>query len=33
LDAAIQAVELKLSVEEIQRLEFLYQPHAVRGFD
>jgi len=33
LDAAIQAVELKLSEEEIQRLESPYQPHAVRGLD
>jgi len=33
LDAAIQAVDLKLSEEEMQRLESPYQPHAVRGID
>jgi aryl-alcohol dehydrogenase-like predicted oxidoreductase len=33
LDAAIQAVDLQLSVEEIAVLESPYQPHAVRGFD
>jgi 1-deoxyxylulose-5-phosphate synthase len=33
LDAAIQAVELKLSEDEIHRLEAPYQPHTVRGLD
>jgi aryl-alcohol dehydrogenase-like predicted oxidoreductase len=33
LDAAIEAVELTLSEEEIRRLEAAYRPHAVRGFD
>jgi aryl-alcohol dehydrogenase-like predicted oxidoreductase len=33
LEAAIRAVELKLSEEETRRLESVYQPHAVRGFD
>jgi aryl-alcohol dehydrogenase-like predicted oxidoreductase len=33
LEAAIQAVELKLGEEEIRQLESPYQPHAVRGFD
>lgn len=31
LDAAIRAVELQLSAEEIARLEAPYQPHAVKG--
>jgi 1-deoxyxylulose-5-phosphate synthase len=33
LEAALTAVDLKLSDEEIQQLEKPYQPHAVRGFD
>jgi len=33
LEAALAAVDLKLSNEEIQQLESPYQPHAVRGFD
>ena len=33
LDTAIRAVELRLSEEEIRRLEAAYRPHAVRGFD
>ncbi len=33
LEAALAAVEVKLSEEEIQQLEKPYQPHAVRGFD
>jgi aryl-alcohol dehydrogenase-like predicted oxidoreductase len=33
LDAAIRALELKLSDEEIHRLESPYLPHAVRGLD
>jgi 1-deoxyxylulose-5-phosphate synthase len=33
LETAITAVELKLSAEEIERLEAPYRPHAVRGFD
>lgn len=33
LYAAIRAVELRLSEDEIQRLEAAYLPHAVRGFD
>ncbi len=32
LDDALQAVELTLSGQEIERLEAPYQPHAVRGF-
>jgi len=32
LDTAIAAVEVKLSQEEIRRLEAPYRPHAVRGF-
>ena len=32
LDAAIDAVELKLDDQEIARLEAPYKPHAVRGF-
>jgi aryl-alcohol dehydrogenase-like predicted oxidoreductase len=32
LDAAINAVELKLNEQEIERLEAPYRPHAVRGF-
>jgi aryl-alcohol dehydrogenase-like predicted oxidoreductase len=32
LDAAIEAVEVTLTPEQIQRLEAPYQPHAVRGF-
>ena len=31
LDAAIRAVELTLTPEEIERLEAPYRPHAVRG--
>jgi aryl-alcohol dehydrogenase-like predicted oxidoreductase len=31
LDAAIEAVELELGDDEIERLESPYQPHAVRG--
>lgn len=31
LDAAVRAVELTLSDEEIARLEAPYRPHAVRG--
>ncbi len=33
LDAAIQAVDLKLSQQEIETLESPYRPHAVRGVD
>jgi aryl-alcohol dehydrogenase-like predicted oxidoreductase len=33
LEAALAAVDLTLSHEEIQQLETPYQPHAVRGFD
>jgi aryl-alcohol dehydrogenase-like predicted oxidoreductase len=33
LDAAIRAVELRLSEDEIQRLEAGYLPHPVRGID
>ncbi len=33
LEAAIGAVDLELSTEEIAQLEAAYQPHAVRGFD
>jgi aryl-alcohol dehydrogenase-like predicted oxidoreductase len=32
LDAAIEAVEVTLTPDQIQRLEAPYQPHAVRGF-
>ncbi len=32
LDAAINAVELKLDEQELSRLEAPYKPHAVRGF-
>lgn len=32
LDAAIGAVDLTLTKEEVKRLEAPYQPHAVRGF-
>jgi len=32
LDTAIAALEVKLSEEEIRRLEAPYRPHAVRGF-
>ncbi len=32
LDAAIEAVDIKLSADEIDQLEKPYQPHAVRGF-
>lgn len=31
LDAAIRALDVKLTVEEIQALEAPYKPHAVRG--
>ncbi len=33
LQAAVAAVDLQLSEEEIRRLEAPYQPHAVRGFN
>jgi aryl-alcohol dehydrogenase-like predicted oxidoreductase len=33
LETAVRALEVKLSDEEIQRLESPYQPHSVRGFD
>jgi aryl-alcohol dehydrogenase-like predicted oxidoreductase len=33
LEAAIQALDVKLSQEEIEMLETPYQPHAIRGFD
>jgi aryl-alcohol dehydrogenase (NADP+) len=33
LDDAIQAVDLKLSIEERARLEAPYTPHSVRGHD
>jgi len=33
LQTAIRALEVKLSEEEIRRLEAPYQPHPVRGFD
>jgi 1-deoxyxylulose-5-phosphate synthase len=33
LEAALAAVDLVLSNEEIRQLETPYQPHAVRGFD
>ena len=32
LEDAVAALEVKLSVEEIEQLEELYRPHAVRGF-
>ena len=31
LDAAIRAVDVQLTAEEIQALEAPYKPHAVRG--
>ena len=33
LEAAIQAVDLKLSEEDVETLEAPYRPHPVRGFD
>ena len=33
LDAAIRAVDLALSDDEIARLEAPYRPHAVRGHE
>ena len=33
LEAALGALDLKLTAEEIQRLESPYRPHAVRGFE
>ena len=33
LEAAIDAVDLKLSEEDLEALQSPYQPHAVRGFD
>ncbi len=33
LEAALQAVDLKLSEEDIKTLEAPYRPHAVRGVD
>jgi 1-deoxyxylulose-5-phosphate synthase len=33
LDAALAALDLKLSDEDIRQLEAPYQPHAVRGFE
>jgi aryl-alcohol dehydrogenase-like predicted oxidoreductase len=33
LEAAIQAVDLKLSAEDVATLEAPYQPHPVRGFE
>jgi aryl-alcohol dehydrogenase-like predicted oxidoreductase len=33
LETAVRALEVKLSDEEIQRLESPYRPHPVRGFD
>ena len=33
LEAALQALDLKLNAEDVQRLEAPYQPHPVRGFD
>ena len=32
LDAAVRALELELTPEEVARLEAPYRPHAVRGF-
>jgi len=33
LESSLAALEIKLTDAEIQRLEAVYQPHAVRGFD
>jgi hypothetical protein len=32
LDAAIEAVDVELDLEAIERLEAPYQPHGVRGY-
>jgi aryl-alcohol dehydrogenase-like predicted oxidoreductase len=33
LEAALRAVDLDLTIEEVAALEAPYQPHAVRGID